>query len=103
MPALRRREHWTEVRCDDALFRQRDRDRAVCLEDPARVDDGDTDDRAIGPVAERVPFLRFVPVDRGARLADVEVEHVGVTVVVDPVELDARILTLMGTPFSGTP
>ena len=50
-----RREHRTDVRCDDALFRQRDRDCAVCLEDPARVDDRDADDRAIGPVTERMP------------------------------------------------
>lgn len=86
---LRRSERGAEVGRVHRLLRERQQNLAVLLEQPASVHDREPDEAAVGPVPGVVTLGRRVETDGRGRFADVEVQHVGVAVVHDPVELDA--------------
>ncbi|MDW8339008.1 MAG: hypothetical protein RMM28_07725 [Thermoleophilia bacterium] len=87
-------EHVAQVGGDHAMLGERDRDLALALGDPAGVDDRDRDERAVGVELEVVPIGRRIVVGVPARLAGPEVENVVLSVVRDPVELDAGVVTV---------
>ena len=75
------RESFAEVAHHKVLLGKRQLDSPVLLQAGSCIQNREPDESPVGPVTRRVALCRSVEVDGGARLADVEVEHVDLAVV----------------------
>ena len=66
-----------------------DTDLAACFKILSHPYEGDTDESMLGIEAQMMALGRFLEVDRLAGVAQVEIEHVALSIVGDVVERDA--------------